>query len=439
MAASMNQFWLGGNYQAPMPGYQADPNARPVFFDQTSANNYAAMNTPFGGQAAPAPVHVANPTLGNNQNMPVTAWSNPAPAAQPAPQPQPAAPAPGGGGDLLSQLLAQAQAYDPSAQINQAFDLQTKQGLESMGMDWEDNLAARGVNPGAATGQDLKSRLSAQLLAPIAAQRASALAGAQGDKFNRLQSIYGLQQQQQSLAQAQAWQQKQFEWQQQQDAKDREWQRIQFDFNKSQAEKDAEWRNKQQGWAEEDRNRALNPQAANPYGGPGQAPQQQAPVTFFDLIAGNPAYGGAQGGGQQSQAPAYPTTSTGMPMGGGAGLGSYNSGQGPESSGLNPDGTWRRPQSQPINGASRPTSFEQPEQPRQPQGQQPQGGAGGFSGPSGTPNFSPGAAAAGAAGITSWGAGTTTHPAPAPGMVTRPGTTPSSLFGQNQAQRNARW
>lgn len=411
MAMMYNQDFGFGK---PMAGYVADPTAKPVFFDQASQLNYTAMNTPFGGQQAPAPQHVVNPALTNGGNMPVTQWSNPTPAAQPTPAPQATpAPAPGGGSDLLSQLLAQAQAYDPSAGINQAFDAQTKLGLENMGMSWEDELASRGVNPGAATGQDLKSRLSAQLLAPLAAQRASALAGAQSDKLNRLQSLYGLQQQQAQAAQDQTWRQKQFEWQQAQDAKDRAWQQGQFDWQKTQAQKDAEWRATQQQWAIEDRNKALNPQAANPYGGPGQAPPQQAPQTFFDLINGNPAYGGGSGGGQAEAAP------SGGGSRGGVGV-ALPTVSGGSSAGLNEDGTWRPSQDQPINGAPRPTSFAQPQQP---QGGG-QGGGSGFSGASGAPNVGSRVGAAGAGSLNTWGAGTTTHPAPAPGMVSRPGMTP---------------
>lgn len=265
----------------------------------------------------------------------INGWNSPqaAPAAPgggaPAPgapggggaAPGPAGPAAGGGG-TLADLRAQIMGYDPTAGINQAYELTKKQGLTSLGMDVEDQLAARGVNVGAATGQDLQSRLTAQLLGPLQAQHAQALAAAQGDRLSRLTSLSGMELDQQRM-------QQEADYRRQRDAADDAARQAQLAMQQRQADQAAKaaeagltWQQQQEAWAREDR-----------------AKQAQQGTVAGALQSG--LLGGGGGGGDDAAARARalimggsggrtredllggsdtPMTSSGFAMGGGAGL-----------------------------------------------------------------------------------------------------------------------
>lgn len=201
---------------------------------------------------------------------PPAAQPAPAPAAQPVAQPAPAAP------DPLAELRAQLMGYDPTAGINEAHRLASQQALGNMGMEWEDNLAARGIDPGAATGQDLKSRLTAQVMGPLAAAHAQQLAAAQGDRLSRLQSLTGMQLDQQRLSQQQAWQQAQdAEARRRWDA-EQAYRNSQTDYQHQQDARQNQWQTTQQQWQTDDRNRQLQAQA--PVGGVQSTPTAGGPV-----------------------------------------------------------------------------------------------------------------------------------------------------------------
>lgn len=365
------------------------PGAAPAPQPAWNPATFQPANDPLHPLLGQAPANAPPPNQGG--------WVNGAgqalPAAQPAPQPAPVQQAaPGGGGDLMSQLIAQLQGYDPNKAINDAFDAQSKLAAEAAGVDWNAQQAARGLTPGDNSSQDLHAQLVARLMGPLAAQRAQALAGAQGDKLGRMQSLAGMQLDQQRQAQQQAWQQAQDaentrRWNAEQAARQGE-----TSWQHEQAAQNAAWQQKLQGWQAEDRTRQnqlaglqqqvdqrnlqqqLNP--ATPVqnalsGYLGVQPQASQPFSTGTSNGGETFQGMlerlGQGGG------AGPTTSTGMPMGGGGGLagGAAN----PGSSGLDPNtAAFRAYQERNKN---------------------------------------------------TWGGGTTTNPTPPPGSVPRPGTTPT--------------
>lgn len=311
-----------GAPQAPgaMPQDAASLQARygnaPETFDQLATIN--GWNKP---QAAPSPFSPApsNPTAPGLTN------SAPVPGGAPT--------GGGGGGDLMSQLIAQLQGYDPSAGINQAYELTKKQGLQSLGMDVEDNLAGRGVMTGSATGQDLQSRLTAQLLGPLQAQHAQALAGAQGDKLSRLQSLTGMQLDQQRAAQQQEYQRTrdaaEDAWRREQAGQAQAWQQKQWDAQQAQQQQASTWEQQLQKWQTEDRQRqqaALGPVGSNPLagslggGGGGMTPEAEAARALI--------MGGSGGGSAPAAGGGMPLTSTGQPMGGGTGLSGANTSSG---------------------------------------------------------------------------------------------------------------
>lgn len=373
MAANMNQPWLGGNYQAPMPGYQADPSARPVFFDRTSELAYTSQNTPFGGQGSgnqvPQP-HVANPALGNNQNMPVTQWSNPSPAATPSPTPAPA-PTTGGGGqpDYLQQLIAKVNGYDPTQSINSAFDAQTQEAVKNVGGQWEGGMGSRGLLPSDNTSQDLKAVLTGKAMAPIAAQRAAALAGAQQQGLQNQFNLANMLSDQERLKQQQQWQNTQFEYTKSQDAATRAWQQAQFEWQKQQAalqggqwQKEFDWRNSQTNTSNV--HGGVTDAQGNPIAPGSQQPQRAPEPNYLDLIGGAGGGGGARtlaevlaaqgytgGGGSGSGAP---TTSTGHAYGGAAGGDPSPSTFGQPTPGWN-DGAGRTGTARPFEGAGTST------------------------------------------------------------------------------------
>lgn len=291
-------------------------------------------------------------------------------APAPGPAPGPAAPGPaapggspagapvGGGGGSLADLRAQIMGYDPTAGINQAYELTKKQGLQSLGMDVEDNLAARGVTTGSATGQDLQSRLTAQLLGPLQAQHAQALANAQADRLSRLTGLTGME-----LDQARA--QQEADYRRQRDAADEAYRRDQLGIQQKQFEQaqqaaanQLEWQKTQQTWATEDRKREEEGrvQAAlrqGLLGGGGSGGGAMGSVATGSGLTGQEAYDRAFGTG--------PTTPTGHAMGGGAGLGGLtdNGGFGEKFGGFTGghkwDGVDRSSQPRPFEGASTTT------------------------------------------------------------------------------------
>lgn len=233
----------------------------------------------------------------------------------------------GGGGGTLSDLRAMILGYNPDDKINAAFDLQTKQGLTDMGMSYEDQMAARGVDPGSATGQDLKSRLTAQILGPLAAARASALANAQGDRLSRLTQLSGMELDANRQSQQDAFLRQRY-------AADDAYRNSQLAMQQREADQaanryqaDATWRQQQEAWAREDRNRQ-NQMLAQQGSTGGSAMSGMSPEAqrARDLILGGSGGRSATeilGGGGGSE---RPTTSTGHPMGGGTGLSGLTSG-----------------------------------------------------------------------------------------------------------------
>lgn len=277
-------------------------NDKPETFGQLATMN--GWNQPQSGQPAPAG---ASPVPGA-----------PAPAG-------PAVPGPAAGGAVpgtLADLRAQIMGYNPDDKINQAYELTKKQGLTSLGMDVEDQLAARGVNVGAATGQDLQSRLTAQLLGPLQAAHAQALASAQGDRLSRLTSLSGMELDQQRM-------QQEADYRRQRDAADDAARQAQLAMQQRQADQAAKaaeagltWQQQQEAWAREDR-----------------AKQAQQGTVAGALQSG--LLGGGGGGGDDAAARARalimggsggrtredllggsdaPMTSSGHAMGGGTGL-----------------------------------------------------------------------------------------------------------------------
>lgn len=269
----------------------------------------------------------------NNWNQPQGGQGAPAPAPQAPPAPAPPAPggaAPmGGGGGSLAELRAMIMGLNPDDKINQAFDLQTKQGLTDMGMGVEDNLAARGVQMGSATGQDLESRLKGQLLGQLGSQRASALANAQTDRLGRLTSLTGMEMDQQR-------QQQEAAYRSQRDAADDAARNAQMAMQQRQADQAAQantaasaWQQQQEAWAREDRTKQTQEgqvqQAMREQLMPSGGGMPDAAANARALIMGGSGGRTAAdvlGGG------AAPITPTGQPMGGGAGLGGAGAGTG---------------------------------------------------------------------------------------------------------------
>lgn len=201
-----------------------------------------------------------NPQLQNNQNIPPNAYNQPLPAPTPAPTPAPApAPTPAptnGGGEYntyLRGLVDSVRNNDPSAGINRAFDLQTQQAMGAMGEQWSDQTGAMGRLPSDNTSQDLKAVLTGKVMAPLAAQRASALAGAQQQGIANQMSLAGLlgqhESQQASLAQQQwqnQFQQSQFGHQQSQDSQRMAWEREQAANAQRYNQQQFDWTRQQQ-------------------------------------------------------------------------------------------------------------------------------------------------------------------------------------------------
>lgn len=257
----------------------------------------------------------------------------------------------GGGGDLLSQLRSQILGYDPTAAINAAYDLQTKQGLTDMGMSVEDQLAARGVNTGSATGQDLESRLKGQLLGQLGSARASSLASAQGDRLSRMQQLTELESRQQQQQADNAYRQSQLAMQQRE-----------ADRAAQNAQAEAAWRQQQETWAREDRTRQDQALAQ-------QQAQQAQQSSSGSAMSGGGADGGMSpeaeraralilgGSGGRTAADLFgggsdaPTTSSGFAMGGGAGL----SGLTDNSGGFGEKTDWHLNKSKPFEGANTST------------------------------------------------------------------------------------
>ena len=147
----------------------------------------------------------------------------------------------------IAQLQQRISGYDPTQGINAAFDAQTQQAAQQMGQQWSSDVGARGLLPSDNTSQDLKAVLTGKVMAPIAAQRAAALANAQQQGLSNQMTLAGLLGDQQRYTQQQQWQQQQFDyqksqdaanraWQQQQDNANRDWQRTQFEWQKTQAQ-----------------------------------------------------------------------------------------------------------------------------------------------------------------------------------------------------------
>lgn len=131
---------------------------------------------------------------------------------------------------LLNDVLAQIRGYDPSGQINQAFDAQNSLALKQVGLNVEAQQAGRGLAPGDPAGRGLNARLTSEALAPLAAARATALAGAGQGKLQMLAGLLPGLQQADQMAQASYW--KNLDWQNQQqdrqqqladDAQRRQW------------------------------------------------------------------------------------------------------------------------------------------------------------------------------------------------------------------------
>lgn len=312
------QDWLAQIIRASQPA-QANTaaaltqryNDKPETFQQLATMN--GWNQPQSGQPAPAG---ASPVPGA-----------PAPAG-------PAVPGPAAGGAVpgtLADLRAQIMGYNPDDKIDKAFQLTKQQGLTSLGMDVEDQLAARGVNVGAATGQDLQSRLTAQLLGPLQAAHAQALASAQGDRLSRLTSLSGMELDQQRM-------QQEADYRRQRDAADDAARQAQLAMQQRQADQAAKaaeagltWQQQQEAWAREDRAK--------------QAQQGTVAGALQSGLLG----GGGGGGGDDAAARARalimggsggrtredllggsdaPMTSSGHAMGGGTGLGGGGGGGG---------------------------------------------------------------------------------------------------------------
>jgi len=188
-------------------------------------------------------------------------------------------------------------------------------------MDVEDTLAARGVTTGSATGQDLKSRLTAQLLGPLQAQHAQALANAQAERLSRLTGLVGME-----LNQTRA--QQEADYRRQRDAVEDAYrqgqislQQRQFEQSQQASANQLDWQKQLQAWQREDRTQqqqaAAQQRTAGGGGGGGMDPAERARA----IIMGGSRSGGGGGGGGSD----LPITPTGHTMGGGAGLAGLSS------------------------------------------------------------------------------------------------------------------
>lgn len=215
---------------------------------------------------------------------------------------------PAGGGQymqMLQGLLGQINGYDPTGQINQAYDAQNSLALKQVGLQAEADQAGRGIMPGDAAGRTINARLTSEALAPLAASRAMALANAGQGKLQMLAGLLPGLQQADQMAQSNYW--KQQEWAQAQ--QDRQ-QQLKDDALRRQ------WALEDRKFQVDQRNQASRPASGSGGGVSYAAPSYSAAYTPASVRAssGGGGGGGAQGGGGGYS---YPINAPGSP-------GSYN-------------------------------------------------------------------------------------------------------------------